>query len=637
MHYTFDLISCLIFTASIFVLIVQKGHFSKGYRAFYPMVFITGVYLLGAMHYAFTWHQRTGKVILESFYEFDLLYFVCLTLILGFMTLYFTDMCVRKVRAPYMIFLIPTIVVIIFVFFNRSTGIMFNYDENGIYHRGPWLWTNYVIWAAYYITMIVMVIRARNRLGSKTAAGFLLFFAFEFGLQVYQFFMVEIYTGGIAFTMGLLYLVMAPVFLKSSVDDLTNLYNRYGFKDAVVDAFRYEPNTEYCIATIDIYKFAEINERFGFDVGNKVLIYMNEYLNKLFPNAEAIARFSSDHFFLCLKKEDMLNSLPSIQIQDIVPEIKTPYVIDLFAGVYNITDRSEDVLHMCDRAAFALLQIKGNYNQQVITFDENAQEEMRKETYIMREMNNAINQEKFTIYLQPTIDANDNSIVAAEALVRWKDENYGMISPGEFIPLFENNGSIITLDLFVCKKVCEYLNHLKELNIPHVPISINISKVDILSETFVEKLIRIFDDYNINPSDIRIELTETAFAKSEDVLGTMDKLHQKGFLILMDDFGSGYSTFNTFADYPIDILKVDMGFMSNLVDSKKGQNVFESIVTMANKISIPIIVEGVETNEQLRLLQEMGINYIQGYLFSKPVPKNDFNELLKNGIEVGQA
>ena len=117
----------------------------------------------------------------------------------------------------------------------------------------------------------------------------------------------------------------------------------------------------------------------------------------------------------------------------------------------------------------------------------------------------------------------------------------------------------------------------------------------------------------------------------------MDKLHQKGFLILMDDFGSGYSTFNTFADYPIDILKVDMGFMSNLVDSKKGQNVFESIVTMANKISIPIIVEGVETNEQLRLLQEMGINYIQGYLFSKPVPKNDFNELLKNGIEVGQA
>lgn len=630
MHYTFDLISCLIFSATIFILWVQNWRFSKTHRAIYGLVTLTGIYLVGAVYLAFSWHARTGGEILETFYAFDLLYFVVLSLALGFMTLYFADMCTRRVKYPIVIFIIPIIIAIIFIFFNRQTGWMFQYDANGVYHRGPLLWINYVVWISYYVAMISLVIKSRHKLGAKTTVGFLLFFAFEFGLQVYQFFMVNFYIGGIAFTTGVLYLVIAPIFLEQGKDEMTGLYNRRGFINTVQELLHYDTDNEYCMVAIDINNFLNVNERFGFQVGNQVLAHMGDYLSKLFPNTDAISRFNADHFFICCLKDDVVYSLPTISIQELIPDIHEPYTISLFEGIYPITDRNEDVLYMCDRAVFAVQQVKGDYNHQYAFFDETAQERLQKKSYVIQEMTNALKEKKFTVYFQPIIDIKTKKMMSAEALIRWNDERYGMISPDLFIPLFEKNGSVTTLDLFVCKEVCGYINRWKEKGIKNVPISINVSRVDILIENFGDNLERILNDNKLATESIRIELTESAFVRVEEIRDKLQNLRDKGFRILMDDFGSGYSTFNTFANIPFDILKVDMGFMNNLTNSMRGQSVFESIVEMAERIQMPVVAEGVETKEELELLEKIGIRYVQGFVYAKPMPAEEFEKMLVN-------
>ena len=316
MHYTFDLISLLIFITSLFILWIQNWRLSKNHRAIYGLVILTGIYLIGAVYLAFMWHEKTGKEILETFYALDILYFVILSIALGFMTLYFADICIRKVKHPLLIFIIPLIITIVFLFFNHKTGWMFSYDENGIYHRGPLLWTNYVIWIGYYAAMIYLVLLNRNKLGLKTTSGFLLFFAYEFGLQVYQFYMINFYIGGIAFSTGVIYLMIAPVFLEPGKDEITGLYNRRGFVNSVKEILHYDDLGDYCMVAVDINNFLNVNSRFGFQVGNQVLKYMSSYLKKLFPDTDAIARFNADHFFVFCHKDKLIYELPDIEISD---------------------------------------------------------------------------------------------------------------------------------------------------------------------------------------------------------------------------------------------------------------------------------------------------------------------------------
>ena len=506
---------------------------------------------------------------------------------------------------------------------------MFSYDANNVYHRGPYLWVNYLVWAAYYLTMIGLVIKQKNVLGMNTTGILLLFFAFELGLQIYQFFVVDFYIGGIAFAGGILFLVIAPVFLASGRDHLTGLYNRQGFINVVKETLRINPNDEYYMVALDINNFSNVNERFGFSVGNEVLKYMGDYLNKVFPNTEAIGRFNADHFFAFCTKSDLVYSLPNIKIKEVLNDINEKYSMSVFEGIYPVSDKKEDVLHMCDRAVFAVNTIKGDYNEQYAFFDNVAQERLQLNLYLQHEMTNAIKEKKFAVYYQPVVDIKTNKIVRAEALIRWNDDKYGIIAPGIFIPLFEKNRSISVLDLYMCKEVCDAINQWKKDGINCVPVSVNISRIDILSENFTSDFIEVVEKNNISSEEISVELTESAFAKLEEIKENLNQLHDKGFHVLMDDFGSAYSTFNVFATIPFDILKVDMGFMDTLDDAERGHDVFESIVDMSNKIKMPIIVEGVETLEQVEVLNKTGIQYVQGFVFAKPMPKEEFTKLLK--------
>ena len=627
MHYTFDIINCMLFVAAVFILVVQKWQFSKRHRAVYGMVVTNFVYLAGAVYYAFSWHARTGKAMLEPFFAFDTLYFVTLSLMLGFMMLYFADICLGRTKRWWLIFPLPLLMAVIFLFINPKNGMMFRYVD-GEYTRGPFLISNYILWAVYMLTMIILTFRARNRLGYRTLAGLLLFFAYEIALQVYQFFVVDFYTGGVAYTTGLLYLIIAPLFLEPGRDEMTGLYNRQGFSNTVREILRYEEDTDYCIASIDINNFRGINERFGFRVGNKILAHMGKYLNEQFPDVEIIARFNADHFFLCCPKSMVRLSLPDIPIMECAPEVVEPYTVKLYQGVYPITNREEDVSQMCDRAVFALQQVKGDYRRQVGFFDVDAQKQLQLKNYILQEMKNALRNRDFVVYYQPVVDVRNNTVVGAEALLRWMDEKYGMISPASFIPLYEENSSVSELDLFVCREVCAKIAEWKRKRRGTVPISVNVSRVDLSTPGFLDAFTAIVTDKGLSPEDLRVEITESAFIRTEDIERQLETLHRMGFKILMDDFGSGYSNFNTFASMPVDIIKADMGFMANLVGSERGQGVLSSISEMANKLSMPIVAEGVETKEQVESLRAMGICYVQGYYYARPMPAENLEKML---------
>ncbi|MBQ9069152.1 MAG: EAL domain-containing protein [Eggerthellaceae bacterium] len=613
----------MLFVAIVFIIRAQKWQFAKRRRALYGLVAIDEIYLVGALYFAFSWLASTGLLTMEPFFEFDTLYFVTLSVTLGFMMLYFADICMGRVRHPLLIFPIPIVMAIIFLFVNPATGCMFNYD-GGEYHRGPLLILNYIVWFSYMGAMVVMVYRARISLGAKTFFGLLLFFAYEFGLQIYQFFVVDFYIGGVAFTTGLLYLVISPLFLEPGHDELTGLFNQRGFLNTVPELLRFDTETEYCMVAVDINNFRNVNERFVFQTGNNVLSYVGKYLNRLYPDTDTLARFSADKFYICCPRDKVVLSLPNIPIEECAPEVREPYLISLHQGIYPIEDRNADVSLLCDRATFALQQVKGDYQRTYAFFDANAQERLRYRSHILQEMRNALEHRKFSVFLQPIMDIQTGTITAAEALIRWEDDTYGMISPADFIPLFEDNGFISELDLFVCREVCEHVARWKNEGRNVVPVSVNVSRADLLTPGFLDDFSSTVTAYGVSSEDIRMEITESVLVRSEEIKRQLESVQRMGYKILMDDFGSGYSNFNTFATMPVDILKADMGFMANLEHSERGQSVFSSIVEMAHRLSIPIVAEGVETKDQVESLRAMGIRFVQGYYYSRPVPAAEF-------------
>ncbi len=414
MHYTYDLISWLIFIPTVFVYISGRKRLTRKHRSINYLMLITFIYLSLGIYYAFSWHNKTGKDIIEPFYQFDTLYFTTLSLILGFIGLYFMDMCIGRVKIPQLIFLFPVIMAIIFIFFNKKYGLMFYYDNNDIYHRGPLLWTNYLLWIVYFGGLITLILKSRDKLTKNTTIGFLLFFLVEIGLQVYQFFNVNFYIGGIAYSSGLLYLVVSPLFLEHQADELTNLFNRNGFIRAVEEKVKYVNDGEYCLAAVDISDFETINEKFGYKVGNEILKHVGEYLQKTFSSDAIVGRFDSDHFYAFVKKDDIKLDYFTLPINEINENIDEIYNINIVEGVYQIDDRQEEILSMCDKAMFSANNAKNDNSGSLAFFDEKAKKEMDKEKYIIGILDKACEEKRFKLYFQPIYNAKTLKLSSAE-------------------------------------------------------------------------------------------------------------------------------------------------------------------------------------------------------------------------------
>ncbi|HDN2497562.1 TPA: bifunctional diguanylate cyclase/phosphodiesterase [Clostridioides difficile] len=394
---------------------------------------------------------------------------------------------------------------------------------------------------------------------------------------------------------------------------------------------------KYALLYIDIDKFKYINEMFGYAEGNKILIHISQVLNNNTNKYEICARMDNDHFILliaCNTEDELLNRLSKInkEICNLNTTNSSKYKIVMSSGIYKITKKDDikKIDLLIDRANIAAKSKKEKYEHSYSFFNEDTRNRLYKEKRLEDNMNKALEKGEFIVYYQPKYSLDDvNEIEGAEALIRWNSPEFGFISPIDFVPLFEKNGFIVNIDMFVFEEVCKTLNKWINKGYTPVPISVNMSRVHLYRDNFIENITDLISKYNISPEFIELELTESVVFDNLNILiDIMKKIKEIGFLISMDDFGSGYSSLNLLKDLSFDILKLDRGFLIETTDTKRGKIIISKIVEMAKAIDIKVICEGVETYEQVEFLKEIGCDKVQGYLFAKPMVLDEFEKHL---------
>lgn len=388
-----------------------------------------------------------------------------------------------------------------------------------------------------------------------------------------------------------------------------------------------EPDT-LSVLKFDIDNFKYINKYYGFDYGDALLCSIVNTFEENLVKPEMIARISSDNFVVLLK-DDHLERVNNLfeAVQD-----KQELMIFLSAGLYKIQDMQENVNLMIDKASMASNTVKENMNNKICYYDASFDQQIKNDEELKREIQKGLENNEFIPYYQPKVDINDGSIIGAEALVRWKHPKKGLVSPGLFIPLCEKTGKITELDLAVYEQTLHFLQKLKADGIPVYPISVNFSRMHLTDLSFLNKLHDLANEHEINPKLIQIEITESAIFDNMEMLLEFTKLvHDKGFTLAMDDFGSGYSSLNMLKNISIDILKVDKEFLSASNDPSRRKIIFETMVEMAQKLKIEMIVEGVETLENVELMKECRCYCAQGFYFARPMEEEKIIELFKKG------
>lgn len=417
--------------------------------------------------------------------------------------------------------------------------------------------------------------------------------------------------------------------LKAEYDPLTGVYNRESFYEKTGEMLHDHPDMAYYILRWNIEKFKIINDLFGRQVGDAVLCRVSSNMRAIFGEVGTFGRVSADNFVACIPEYALdLTKLSPETINDL-SGLEIEYSLKIDVGVYPIEDIDLPVDQMCDRAKLALDTINGDYLKCFAYYDDTFRNTMMQEQEIISEMDEALARGEFCVYYQPIYNAITNKITSAEALVRWNHPTKGMIPPGKFIPLFERNGFITRLDAFVWEAVCAFISGRLKAGLPVVPVSVNVSRKDLFSPHLVHFLVNLVERYDIGSELLKIEITESAYTDDPHQMMTIIKhFKEHGFRLLMDDFGSGYSSLNMLKDTEVDILKIDMKFLEDIETSKRAGNVITSVVRMAKWLDMETVAEGVETKNQLDFLRNIGCDQIQGYYYSKPLPEADFSKKL---------
>ena len=418
--------------------------------------------------------------------------------------------------------------------------------------------------------------------------------------------------------------------IGSKLDQLTGLYNRDAFYREAVLLLGAHYDTKYCIVCLDISCFKIINDLFHVDTGNLILRTAAEYFKaSLNPRTSISSRTDADHFVLCVPESELDIERLIKDLDERIQSLHISHNILFFAGVYPIDNTRLPIDQMCDRASMALRRIKGSYLTRYAYYDDKMREQMIEEQLITGNMEAALLENQFTIYLQPIFNPVKNTVVSAEALVRWFHPVHGMVSPGKFIPVFERNGFIVRLDRFVWEEACRLQRKLLDAGKPIVPISVNLSRLNFYSPDLPDFLSGLLKKYELKPWMLKLEVTESAYTDNQQqLLAMIATFKELGFPILMDDFGSGYSSLNMLKDMPLDTLKVDMAFIRELEKSDRVAVILKFIVELAKALGMDVVIEGVETQAQVDYVKSLGDVAIQGYFFSKPLPIPDYENLL---------
>lgn len=412
-------------------------------------------------------------------------------------------------------------------------------------------------------------------------------------------------------------------------DHLTGLYTKDFFTEYIRQIEKYNPEKKMDIMVINIEHFHLINELYGRKQGDKVLICIADILSKLFEQTQDIGcRTEADYFYVYSENgtnyEDILVRLLS-GLEESVPASR----VRLRMGVYSDVDKSLMAENWIDRAKTACDRIRGDYSRHIAYYNNEFYEKSKYQERLINDIDDAIASKDLIVYYQPKygIQSDTPTLKSAEALIRWKHPEFGMISPGDFIPLFESNGLIQKLDRYVWKEAARQVGEWKKTYGISVPVSVNVSRMDIYYPKLRDDFKELLKENGLETNELMLEITESAYADNADQLvNVIENLRSDGFVIEMDDFGSGYSSLNMLTTIPIDALKMDMKFIRNMQKDEKSMKLVELVLDIAKFLQVPVIAEGVETEEQLMLLKERGCDIIQGYYFSKPVPPDEFTK-----------
>ncbi len=424
-------------------------------------------------------------------------------------------------------------------------------------------------------------------------------------------------------------LKLQPAF-DGMTDELTGLYNRRGFYKYTELLIEQNPQVSFCLAYWNIRRFKIVNNLFGWQAGDDILIQLADAMQKALSGENAtVGRVERDNFICCVPIE-IISQEKWTKMTDLsyfVGEVE--YHFSCCYGLYQITERNMSVSEMEDKARIAMETIKDNYMCSCAWFHDSMWNTILEEQKLSNDFRSAIAEKQFKIYYQPVCRAQDGSVEAAEALVRWEHPTRGLIPPGIFVPMFEDNGFITILDRYVWNEVCRMLKRRLEQGLRVAPVSINVSRVEFYKANLCEEIRDIVASYEVPASLIKIEITETAYAENpKQMQEAVNKFHEYGFIVLMDDFGSGYSSLSTLKDVPVDVLKVDMKFLHGFETSHKSAIILEAIIRMAKWMNLKVVAEGVEDKKEWDYLKSVECDMLQGYYFYRPMPEEAFGELL---------
>lgn len=428
------------------------------------------------------------------------------------------------------------------------------------------------------------------------------------------------------------------------LDPITGLPRTNEFFLAVDEFAQMHSLEGYAMIAVDIEHFKLYNDWYGWNRGNQYLMDIATRLNGVATVLKGFVGYmGGDNFAIFIKHKPEFIGHMVKEIDDYINKVGDMAGFLPNLGLYFVDGKENlSASAMYDRAILALNEIKGNFIKRYNIYDDYMMQEIDRDMCVLSEVQKGVENHEFVIFFQPQVHVLTQKIVGAEILVRWKNKEKGMISPGYFIPVLEKTGFITNLDKYIWEEVCKWQRSRLDRGKEVLPVSVNVSRLDALSISLVDTFVGLTEKYQIPRSCIKIEITETTYAENDYKIGKIaENLRAEGFSVYLDDFGSGYSSLNMLKNVYVDALKIDMQFLDmNESNVQKGESIMESVINMARILRIPIIVEGVETEREIKSITGMGCRYVQGFYYYKPMSIEDFETLLEeknvdyNGLQM---
>lgn len=419
-------------------------------------------------------------------------------------------------------------------------------------------------------------------------------------------------------------------------DRLTGLYTRNFFVEYARRLFKYHPEMKLAAIVVNVEQFHTVNALHGREFGDEVLRVIGGEIGRFLTETEGIAcRFESDSFgIFCVEQQDYRILLD--RIQDRVNSISERVSLHLRMGVKPWQEGVKPVLQF-DQARAACNKVRGSYQNPLMIYGVEMMERELLDQRLFNDLRGAVDDRQFKVYFQPkyNIQCDPPRLSSAEALIRWIHPDLGFIRPDEFVSLFEGNGVIGTVDHFVWDETAKQIREWRDEYGITVPVSVNLSRSEVFDPDLKDRFHRLIEDNGLTYDDLKIELTESAYAENiSQLFEIINSLRAMGFEVEMDDFGSGYSSLNMLSDMPFDVLKMDMKFIRNIENSETDRRLIKLVLDIAKYLKVEVVAEGVETEFQMRFLKENGCDLIQGYYFSKPLPPDEFRALIEKELTI---